>query len=251
MATTPVEEGDDATDGVTTTLSPSSAGAEALRQLTSELDVAELANLLAGFDPSGSADRSWRAFRDSIGGEADLGKAAHRRAVARLLRAWGCRHLRTTDEAMTIRALAAWWRAIDGRLPAADRRSVDLAEAELRHAEAVYDALAVRAAARRSVPGRDDSVVRFGATAAAKALFMVRPSAFPPWDAAIVRSFGWREPAGAEYVAYLEASAKALRGLATRSGVPIEDLPGVLGRPWSSPAKLVDEFLWLRLTRGH
>jgi hypothetical protein len=231
-----------------------SAGAGALRQLAAELDLGEIRSVLARFDPSGSADRSWRAFEETVGGEVDLAIAAHRRTVARLLRSWGCRHLRTTDEAMTTRALAAWWRAIVGRLPSVERRMNDLGHKELRDAEVVFDALAVRAAARRSGPGGGESVVRFGATATAKALFMVRPLAFPPWDAAIIRSFGWRAPAGAQYVAYLEASAEALRGLARRSGVRVEDLPALLGRRSSSPAKLVDEFLWLRVTRtlsGH
>jgi hypothetical protein len=41
----------------------------------------------------------------------------------------------------------------------------------------------------------------------------------------------------------------ALDGLARRAGVPIDEVPGLLGRPASSPAKIVDEYLWMTLTR--
>ncbi len=47
----------------------------------------------------------------------------------------------------------------------------------------------------------------------------------------------------------LRLSAAALDGLA-RLTVPVSELPELLGRPWSSPPKLVDEFLWIRVTRG-
>jgi len=41
----------------------------------------------------------------------------------------------------------------------------------------------------------------------------------------------------------LRLAAAALDGLARRLAVPVTDLPAVLGRPGSSPPKLVDEFL--------
>jgi len=49
-------------------------------------------------------------------------------------------------------------------------------------------------------------------------------------------------------VRMLRLSAAALTGLAARLDVPVSDLPQVLGRPGSSPPKLVDEFLLIRIT---
>jgi len=48
----------------------------------------------------------------------------------------------------------------------------------------------------------------------------------------------------------LRLSAAALDGLARRLAVPVSELPELLGRPGSSPPKLIDEFLWIRVTRG-
>lgn len=88
----------------------------------------------------------------------------------------------------------------------------------------------------------------FGDTAAAKLLFALRPQVFPPWDEAIRLAFG--RPGGADaYVRMLRLSAAALDGLAARLDVPVSNLPQVLGRPGSSPPKLVDEFLLMRITR--
>ena len=205
--------------------------------------------MLAGFDPRGTTDRSWRSFVDEVGGQVDLGKAAHRRAVTGLLRAWGCRHLRVADDAMTTRALGSWWRSSGALLPPTRRQLTDLDEAALARVGRAYDGLATRPAAHH-VRGNRAITVTFGNTAASKALCMVRPRAFPPWDVAITHAFGWRAPGGNEYVEYLRGGAQALRDLSRRLGVPVADLPAVLGRPSSSPARIVDEFLWLRLTRG-
>ena len=226
-----------------------SPGDRALRQLASELDPAAIVRLLAGFDPAGSADRSLDAFRGAVGVRVDLERAAHRRALLGLLRSWGCRHLRTADDAMSSRALAAWWRQHRGSLAGPRRHIVELRAAEVQGAARAFGALASRAAARRASP-HGEVTVTFGGTAASKVMFALRPLAFPPWDVGIVRAFGWRSPAAAEYGVYLEGAASALDALAARLNVAIDDLPRALGRPSSSPAKLVDEFLWLRLTRG-
>ncbi|MGH3224353.1 MAG: hypothetical protein ACRDPY_37665 [Streptosporangiaceae bacterium] len=91
--------------------------------------------------------------------------------------------------------------------------------------------------------------VVFGDTAAAKVMFATRPQVFLPWDDPIRLAFGW-QGGGAAYVKLLRLSASALNGLARRLGVPVGGLPMILGRPESSPPKLVDEFLWVRITKG-
>ncbi len=90
--------------------------------------------------------------------------------------------------------------------------------------------------------------VTFGDTATAKALFALRPQALIPWDEPIRRAFG-PPGGGVTYVKLLELAAAALDGLARRLGASVGELPGLLGRPESSPPKLVDEYLWIRITR--
>jgi hypothetical protein len=226
-----------------------SRGAAALRAF-GFIEPAVIRDLLATYDPSGSSDRSLSTLADATGGSVDLAIAAHRRALLRLLRAWGCRHLRTADDAMSSRALRNWWSSCRALLPPGDRQIADLGERDLDRAARAYDGLATRRAARRATMDGAEVAVTFAGTAASKALFALRPTVFLPWDEPIRLAFGWRKPTGNHYRAYLRASADALRRSAARSGVTIASLPGTLGRPGSSPAKLVDEFLWLRLTRG-
>jgi hypothetical protein len=51
-------------------------------------------------------------------------------------------------------------------------------------------------------------------------------------------------------VRLLRLSAAALNGLAGRLDVPVADLPALLGRPGSTPPRLVDELLLIRVPRG-
>ena len=72
---------------------------------------------------------------------------------------------------------------------------------------------------------------------------------FPPWDEAIRLAFG--KPGGsAAYVRLLRLSATALDGLAGRLAVPVSELPEILGRPESTPPKIVDEFLLIRIAQS-
>jgi hypothetical protein len=90
--------------------------------------------------------------------------------------------------------------------------------------------------------------VRFGPTAASKALYALRPSACPPWDEPIRYALGLGATDTA-YRAYLGLVARALRRAAARARVKVEHLPRCAGRPDLSPPKLVDEYLWVALSR--
>lgn len=192
-------------------------------------------------------DVAFRQLLASAGGQVDLARADHRAAVVNWLRAWGCRHLRRagTDEAAA--ALDRWWAAWGDALPAADVAITHLDEQQLRIVERAFEEL--RAA---RVPGRGPGERRFevvvGDTAAAKVFFVVRPLAFLPWDDATRLAFGWWG-GGLAYADLLRLSARALHRLANRLGVEDADVPAALGRPVSTPPKLVDEFLWMRISR--
>jgi hypothetical protein len=51
-------------------------------------------------------------------------------------------------------------------------------------------------------------------------------------------------------VRLLRLSATALDGLARRLAVPVSELPEILGRPESTPPKIVDEFLLIRIAQS-
>jgi hypothetical protein len=221
-------------------------GPAVLREFEDDLPAATLRNLLASF-PGG--DRATERLRATVGGDLDLAIPAHRRALLAWLRSWGCRHLRRADERRSSAALSRWWSRWSGALPSPRRSLVHLTPRDLAAIEPAYAGLAsLVAAGRAALDG--DVAVTFGDTAAAKALYALRPDAFPPWDEPIRRAFGTARADGRLYRGYLELTAGALRGCAERFGVAVDTLPDRLGRPSATPARLIDEYLWLRITRG-
>ncbi len=222
-------------------------GAAVLDDLRANMSPEDIAGNLADFGPAGP-DGATRRLRAATGGHVDLADPAHRLAAITWLRAWGCRHLRRADTPLTDEALRTWWTAWNGSLPGDRATLTGLGEADLVPAGLAYDALRASPAARRNARGSDLEVA-FGDTAAAKLLFAIRPRVFPPWDATIRLAFG--KPGGsAAYVRMLRLSAAALDGLAGRLAVPVGELPRILGRPESTPPKIVDEFLLIRITKS-
>jgi hypothetical protein len=222
-------------------------GSSILDDLRANMSPEEIAGYLAEFGALVGADASSQKLARATGGQVDLAVEAHRIAAIGWLRSWGCRHLRRADTPLTSEALRTWWEDWGAQLPGDHETLTGLGEADLALAGRAYAALRAAPAARRTVRGHDLDVA-FGDTATAKLLFALRPRVFPPWDEAIRLAFG--RPGGADaYVRMLRLSAAALDGLAARLDVPVDNLPQVLGRPGSSPPKLVDEFLLIRITR--
>ena len=225
-----------------------SPGVALLDDLRADLSREDIARYLAEFGAVAGSDASSRKLAAATGGHVDLAIPAHRAAAITWLRAWGCRHLRRADTTRTSEALRTWWNDWGARLPGEHETLTGLGEAELVLAGQAYDALRTTPAARRTVRGHELDVA-FGDTATAKLMFALRPQAFPPWDEAIRLAFG-RPSGGAAYVRMLRLSAAALDGLAQRLSVQVGDLAEVLGRPGSSPPKLIDEYLLIRITKG-
>ncbi len=225
-------------------------GQTVLQELAQDIDVYQVTRTLADYAAVTAYDASLNRLYALTGGRVpDLSVAAHRVAVIEWLRGWGCRHLRKSDTAKTSEALGAWWERWGGCLPAEPVTISELTESDLDTVELAYEDLRTCRAAARSLRNREVDVL-FGPTAAAKTLFVVRPQACLPWDEPIRLAFGWTEGAGSTYVDFIRRASTALSILASRLGVEVEQLPARLKRPHSSPAKVIDEYLWVKITRG-
>jgi hypothetical protein len=226
-------------------VSDTTAGSRLLAEFRDELDLRSLRELLESF----RGDDATARLRSTVGETIDLNVASHRVALLGWLRSWGCRHLRIADTARSSAALSRWWRTWSPALPPPDASLVRLRARNLNTVADAYAALAsLRVASRAAAMG--DVAVTFGDTAAAKALYAMRPRAFPPWDEPIRLAFGRGRADGRLYARYLSETADALRGFARRMDVPVARLPALLERPSVTPARLIDEYLWLRVTRG-
>jgi hypothetical protein len=209
--------------------------------------IKDIRSTLSAFGSLVGDDRRTNEFRAATGGQVDLSLSAHRDALLSWLRQWGCRHLRSADNARSSRALLAWWKRHASDLPGARATLDSLGPAAFAKAGRAHADLAGRPAARRR-HGDGEVDVTFGSTAAAKAMFALRPQAFPPWDEPMRAAFGWTGHDPSDYEAFLYMSKDALEGLSRRAGVPVRGLPEHLGRPDSTSARIVDEFLWMELT---
>lgn len=203
--------------------------------------LAELRRTAAVFNGFSGVDTAWLRLLAATKPAVDLARTDHRALLLRFLNAWGCRirYPREGEPALFDSGVAAWWRSWEQALPAAD-----LAGLTDTAIDAVADAYAQLAAVEVS-SGRTRRTL--GPTAAAKALYALRPRAIMPWDAAIAaRLHGDRD--GAAFGRHLRLGRAWASALVAESGLDAEALPGVAGRPAVSLAKLLDEYLYVTIT---
>ncbi|MFD7784449.1 MmcQ/YjbR family DNA-binding protein [Streptomyces nojiriensis] len=200
--------------------------------------LAELRSSAEVFNGFAGVDRSWQALREETGGALDLSLAAHRSALHRWLNSWGCRirYPREGEPDTFGAGLAAWW----GRHTLAHAPLARLTPREISRFAAAYEELAALPIGRRSL----------GPTAAAKALYALRPDSVMPWDAAIAqRLHGVRD--GAAFARHLELGRSWARAVLEQGGGRGEaSLCAEIGRPGVSLAKILDEHLYVTITHA-
>lgn len=225
-----------------------SRGLSTVLNLERGLDLDDLRERVRRYAIASAYDGSLLTLRRRIGAALELEKADHRSALLTWLRQWGCRHLSRASEETSAAALLTWAQEWVPLLPDPSQPLGNLSSDNVVTLEVAYGQLADTVAGqRRRAAGPVD--VTFGPTAAAKTMYALRPNACAPWDDPIRQALGM---AGndAAYRAYLRLIAIALARTADRADMTAADLPSLVGRPESSPPKLIDEYLWMRITRG-
>jgi hypothetical protein len=200
-----------------------------------------LARSVEVFNGYANADRSWHEFVAQTAPGADLSRPQHRRLLHRWLNSWGCRirYPRDGEPDLFDAAVAGWWAGFGATLPTGALRLAG--DDDLATLGAAYAALAAAPAG----PGRT-----LGATAAAKALYALRPDTVMPWDAAIALALHGARDAAA-YTRHLALGRAWAAALVVEAGVDDAALPALLGRPGVSLAKLLDEYTYVCITRQH
>ena len=183
----------------------------------------------------------------------DLHDPVHTKALLRLLNRWGCRQFAVEYHGEAGKMLGLWGDRWLTKLPGARANLGKLDDKKLAAvADAYADLKDQQASARRLTDGRM-SIVTVGGTGAAKALHLLRPRVLPPWDDPIRAALG-HDASRDGYLAYLEGVRDHVRNLeaeAANFGIDAADIPRTLGRPASSLPKMIDEYYWITLTRGH
>ena len=195
-------------------------------------------------------DRSLEAARRDIGDEPDLADPVHAARLRIWLNQWTCRmaYPKAGEADVFARSLARWWTDAKETMPAERQRLAELTDGQLQAVSHAYAELYQRPAAINRV-GTTRSV---GSTAAAKLLYFVRPLAVTAWDKAISARTG-KGNGEAAFLRHLTSCRNWARGLEAEAGSlglnPSEIGPS-LGRPASSVAKLIDEWLYATVTGG-
>lgn len=203
--------------------------------------VADLRRAAVVFNGFANADTAWLRLAEATKPAIDLSRTDHRAILLRWLNAWGCRirYPREGEPAPFDTGIAAWWRSWRAALP-----TVSLAH--LRDCD-----IDATAAAYAALSGVEVSTGRprrtLGPTAAAKTLYALRPRAIMPWDAAIAARVH-RARDGAAFGRHLRLGRAWAAAVIAESGTGEDMLPGLLGRPAVSLAKILDEYLYVTIT---
>ena len=125
-----------------------------------------------------------------------------------------------------------------------------MADGELEIAACLYGSLKDETGAWR-VRGRSKRKVHIGPTAASKILFAIRPKALMPWDEAMRVAFkcDGSPESYFEYLIEIRDLTLHIGDLCRNEGFQIDDLPQRLGRSNSTVLALVNEYIWVTVTR--
>lgn len=185
-------------------------------------------------------DRSWLELGRLTAPAPDLTDPAHRTALHRWLNTWGCRLPYPPENGPYPlgEGLAAWTE----RHPLPRTPLPGLTDAEIHTVATAYHELA-------RLPVRSGPRPRsLGPTAAAKTLYALRPHTVMPWDAAIATElYGTRD--GAAFARHLRTGRAWARAVLAESGTDADALVADLGRPAVTLPKILDEHLYVTVTR--
>jgi hypothetical protein len=204
--------------------------------------LSELRRAAEVFNGFANADTSWLRLVRETQSAIDLSQAAHRTILLRWLNSWGCRirYPREGEPAPFDEGIRTWWETWGAALP-----DVDLAHLT----DAGIDTAAKAYADLSSVVVSAGKTRRtLGPTAAAKALYALRPSTIMPWDAAIATTLhGARD--GAAFGRHLRLGREWAAAVIAEADSNGDGISALVGRPVSL-AKILDEYLYVAITMG-
>ena len=195
-------------------------------------------------------NRSLGRLGKATGGSMDLTNPQHRIYLLTWLNDWGCRNLPKEQHDVASNSILKWYQVYGASLFSNEKPLWDLVDGHLEIAARSYGSLKDETGAWR-VRGRSKRKVHIGPTAASKILFALRPKALMPWDEAMRKRFGCDGSPESyfEYLIEIRDLALHIGDLCRIKGFQIDDLPQRLGRSNSTVLALVNEYIWVTVTR--
>jgi len=195
-------------------------------------------------------NRSLGRLDKATGNSMDLTNPQHRTHLLIWLNDWGCRNLPKEQHDVASNSILKWYEAYGASLFSNEKPLWDLVDSDLEITARSYGSLKNEIGAWR-VRSKGKRKVHIGPTAASKVLFALRPKALMPWDEAMRKSFDC-DGSPESYFKYLITIRNLtlhIGKLCRNKGFQIDDLPHKLGRPNSTVLALVNEYIWVTVTR--
>jgi len=215
------------------------------------MKLSELAFACYIYSRMSNYDSAYRDFLKNTHPAPDLRLAEHRIELLKWLNKWGCRQFATDYRNLASDEIKVWYEECNAMLSSPNKTLLELSDSEIASTSIAYERLADRTASKRNVKNKNAFIVLVGPTGAAKILFAIRPKALLPWDEPIRRKFRL-DGSSNSYVTFLGITKEKLEALdraCRRNGYDLSNLPKVVGRPGSSLVKLIDEYLWVTITK--
>jgi hypothetical protein len=188
-----------------------------------------------------SFDGGYLEFLDETVPALDLTQQLHRKSLLKFLNNWGCR-IKEDDFDDAAAQIADWYGIISSKLFPITTGLLALTDPELDTAEEAFKNLA----AKPCCTGKT-----FASVPTAKILFALRPNALIPWDNAMLKHFRLNGSAVSyrQHLLWVKERLKDLSGECTKRGFALADLPTKIERPKSTLPKLIDEYLYVTVTK--
>lgn len=202
------------------------------------------------FDSLTPYNASLAIFRSATGDSLDLATKEHRCVLLKWLNAWGCRHLSKEQHQVASESILNWYQNNYAALFSDETPLWQLEDHEIDIAANAYGSLKDMIGARRYRHG-NKLEAHIGPTAASKILFAIRPKALMPWDEAMRVAFKC-DGSPESYVRYQKIIRKLaihIGDLCKKRGFRIDALPQKLGRQNSTVLALINEYIWITVTR--
>lgn len=206
-------------------------------------DLEQLRAAVTRFSQLPGADRT--AAPETAAPVLDLAIREHRTELLRWLNSWGCRirYPRAGETDLFDAGIRDWAARWSGVVVPAEVTLARLTDEDIALLGEYYADLANLTV---GTPGRLRSL---GSTAASKTLYRLRPRTFMPWDDAIANSLHGARDAEA-FMAHQSLGRSWARRLLDESRLDERALAASLGREGRSLAKLLDDYCYMRYTRG-
>jgi hypothetical protein len=199
----------------------------------------------------GEFDDGYDNFVSQTNGNPNIEDERHPKLLFEWLNKWGCRQFKKSDYGLAGTEICDWYSNFSEILFQEDKNILSLTDADFDNVEKVFNGLVTKTACIRQMKGGKQTKVEFGPVGAAKILFALRPKALIPWDSAIYSHLGL-DGSACDYTKFLRMAAGWLNELGKdcgKNGFELANLPGKVGRPASTLPKLIDEYLWVTVTR--